>query len=89
MASLNMASMDAEFDEELRLWGKETANILKHMKEMGGEWVDKNVPKRNMRLSFLNKSGKEVRFELEGSEIEERIARNRYIFYVKRMSLLK
>ena len=56
---------------------------------MGNEWVDKNIPRRDLRLSFLNKSGKLVKFVLEGSEIEEKITNNRYLLYVKKMSILK
>lgn len=89
MANFNMSSMDGEFEEELREWTLETREILKHQKDMGGQWVDENIPKRNMRLSFLNKSNKEVRFELSESEIEEKIAGNRYLFYVNRISILK
>lgn len=87
--NFNMASMDGEFEEELREWNTETYNILKYSQKMGNEWVDKNIPRRDLRLSFLNKSGKLVKFVLEGSEIEEKITNNRYLLYVKKMSILK
>ena len=87
--NFNMASMDGEFEEELREWNTETYNILKYRQKMGNEWVDKNIPRRDLRLSFLNKSGKLVKFVLEGSEIEEKITNNRYLLYVKKMSILK
>ena len=87
--NFNMASMDGEFEEELREWNTETYNILKYSKKMGDEWVDKNIPRRDLRLSFLNKSGKLVKFVLEGSEIEEKITNNRYLLYVRKMSILK
>lgn len=79
----NMSSMDAEFEEELRGWNSETNTILKYSQKMGEEWVNKNIPKRNLRLSFLNKSNKEVKFILENSEIEEKISKNRYLLYVQ------
>lgn len=87
--NFNMASMDGEFEEELREWNTETYNILKYSQKLGSEWVDKNIPRRDLRLSFLNKSGKLVKFVLEGSEIEEKITNNRYLLYVKKMSILK
>lgn len=87
--NFNMASMDGEFEEELREWNTETHNILKYSKKMGDRWVDKNIPRRDLRLSFLNKSGKLVKFVLEGSEIEEKITNNRYLLYVRKMSILK
>ena len=87
--NFNMASMDGEFEEELREWNTETYNILKYSQKMGNEWVDKNIPRRDLRLSFLNKSGKLVKFVLEGSGIEEKITNNRYLLYVKKMSILK
>ena len=87
--NFNMASMDGEFEEELREWNTETYNILKYSQKMGNEWVDKNIPRRDLRLSFLNKSGKLGKFVLEGSEIEEKITNNRYLLYVKKMSILK
>ena len=87
--NFNMASMDGEFEEELREWNTETYNILKYSKKMGDEWVDRNIPRRDLRISFLNKSGKLVKFVLEGSEIEEKITNNRYLLYVRKMSILK
>ena len=85
----NMSSMDGEFEEELRQWNIETNNIIKYGPKMGEEWVNKNIPKRNLRLSFLNKSNKEVKFVLENSEIEEKLSKNRYLLYVNKMQILK
>ena len=98
MAHLDMKNIDGEFEEEVREWAKETLNILLAGKEIiknGGtnadmnKFIDMNIPKRNMRLSFNNKSGKRVNFILNGCEIEKKIAKNRYLFYVKRMEMLK
>lgn len=85
----NMTSMEGEFEEEFRAWNNETVTILRHGQQMGKEWVDKNIPKRNLRLSFLNKSNKEVNFTLENSEIEEKVSPNRYLLYVQRMQIIK
>lgn len=82
-------SMDAEFTEEMSQWNSETNSILKHGKQMGEEWVNKNIPKRDLQLSFLNKSNKEVRFKLEKCEIEEKISQNGYLLYVQCMKILK
>ena len=71
-AQLNMSSMDGEFEEELRQWNIETGNILKYAGKIGDEWVNKNIPMREMRLSFLNKSNKEVQFIIANSIIEEK-----------------
>ena len=88
-AQFNMSSMDGEFEEELRQWNIETGNILKYADKMGEEWVNKNIPRRDLRLSFLNKSNKEVKFILENSEIEEKLSKNRYLLYVNKMQILK
>ena len=56
---------------------------------MGEKWIDTNIPRRDLRLSFINKSGNEVTFQLEGSEIEEKLSKRRYIFYVRKMQLVK
>lgn len=88
-AQFNMSSMDGEFEEELRQWNIETGNILKYAGKMGEEWVNKNIPRRDLRLSFLNKSNKEVKFVLENSEIEEKLSKNRYLLYVNKMQILK
>ena len=88
-AQFNMSSMDGEFEEELRQWNIETGNILKYSGKMGEEWVNKNIPRRDLRLSFLNKSNKEVKFVLENSEIEEKLSKNRYLLYVNKMQILK
>ena len=88
-AQFNMSSMDGEFEEELRQWNIETGNILKYAGKMGEEWANKNIPRRDLRLSFLNKSNKEVKFVLENSEIEEKLSKNRYLLYVNKMQILK
>jgi len=97
-AHFNTEDMDAEFEEELRQWAKETLNILVAGREMvkkgasradGDMFVEKNIPRRDMRLSFLNKSGSMVNFILRECEVEKKIAKNRYIFYVKRMDMLR
>ena len=97
-AHFDMAEMEGEFEEELREWAKETLNILMASKEIiknGGSkqesdvFVERNIPRRELRLSFLNKSGKRVNFVLKDCEVERKIAKNRYLFYVKRMEILK
>lgn len=94
----DMSEMEGEFEEELREWAKETLNILMASREIiknGGSkqeselFVERNIPRRELRLSFLNKSGKRVNFVLKACEVEQKIARNRYLFYVKRMEILK
>ena len=85
----NISTMEGEFEEELSSWERETSNILSYAKEMGEKWIDKNIPRRDLRLSFINKSGNEVTFQLEGSEIEEKLSKRRYIFYVRKMQLVK
>ena len=97
-AHFNMQSMDAEFEEELREWAKETLNILRYSREMISKgvsrqdsemFVERNIPRRDLRISFLNKSNKRVNFVLRSCEVEQKLARNRYLFYVKRMEILK
>ena len=97
-AHFDMKNMDAEFEEELVAWARETLNILRVSREMrkGGAsrqesdmFVEKNIPRRELRLSFLNKSGNRVNFVLKACEIEQKIARNRYLLYVKRMEILR
>lgn len=97
-AHFDMKEMEGEFEEELREWAKETINILiagKGIVKNGGSkqeselFVEKNIPRRELRLSFLNKSGKRVNFVLKDCEVEQKIAKNRYLLYVKRMEILK
>ena len=94
----DMKEMEGEFEEELREWAKETLNILLAGREItknGGSkeesdvFVERNIPRRELRLSFLNKSGKRVSFVLKECEVEQKIAKNRYLFYVKRMEMLR
>lgn len=87
--NFNESGMDAEFEEELSNWNVETKNILKAGAKYGNEWIDKNIPRREMRLSFQNKSNKTVNFILEKCEIEDKISRNRYVLYVNKMQILK
>lgn len=98
MAHFDMSSMDSEFEEELKCWSHETLNILRYSREMLKNgisrndtdiFIEKNIPRKNLRLSFLNKSNKRVNFILKSCEIEQKIAKNRYLLYVKRMEILK
>lgn len=98
MAHFDTKLMDGEFEEEIREWAKETLNILMAGKEIsqksgsrheGDVFVEKNIPRRDMKLSFKNKSGQTVDFLLNSCEIEKKIAKNRYLFYVKKMTRLK
>lgn len=98
MAHFNLSDMDGEFEEEISGWAKETINILKYSnelfqkngsREIADKFIDVNIPRRDMKLSFLNKSGKRVDFILSRCEIERKIAKNRYLFYVKKMNILK
>lgn len=97
-AHFDMSNMEADFEEELREWGRETLNIRKYSREMFNKgvskneiynFIEKNIPRRDLRLSFSNKSNKRVNFTLKSCEIEQKIGRNRYVFYVKRMEMLK
>lgn len=95
---LDTKEMSPEFEEEIREWSKETINIYLASREImskGGTkhdselFVEKNIPRRELRLSFLNKSGKRLNFVLKECEIEHKVAKNRYLIYVKRMDMLK
>lgn len=94
----DMSTMDGEFEEELRGWAHETLNILRYSREMiqkgvskndSDNFIERNIPRKDLRLSFLNKSNKRVNFTLKSCEIEQKIAKNRYLLYVKRMEILK
>jgi hypothetical protein len=94
----DMMKMDAEFEEEIKGWAKETLNIYKVGNDMvkngsssydRDEFIERNIPRRDLRISFLNKSGKRVNFSLMSCEVERKVARNRYLIYVKKMEILK
>lgn len=94
----DMSTMDGEFEEELRGWAHETLNILRYSREMlkngssrsdSDNFLERNIPRKDLRISFLNKSNKRVNFVLKSCEIEQKIAKNRYLLYVKRMEILK
>lgn len=97
-AHFNMKDVEPEFEEEIREWAKETLNIYIAGDEMvkkgysstdKDRFLEEHIPRRELRLSFKNKSGKMVNFCLKSCEIERKIARNRYLLYVKRMEMLK
>jgi len=98
MVHFDMREMDAEFEEEIREWAKETLNIYlagRDVIKRGGsaadrdKFIERNIPRRELRLSFLNKSGNRVNFVLRACEVEKKIAKNRYLLYVKKMDILK
>jgi len=97
-AQINLNKADFIFEEELRQWYKETQNIHiagRQLMKQGGSkqekdmFIEQNIPRRQMRLSFLNNSEKRVNFVLRECEIEEKLTQTRYLFYVKRMEILK
>lgn len=96
--SFDFNNTDEVFIEEVRQWIKETQNIYiasREIKKKGGSsndvdmFIETNLPRRDLRLSFLNKSNQRVNFILRACEIEEPIAKNRFILYVKNMEILK
>lgn len=96
--SFNFANTDEIFIEEIRQWAKETQNIYlasREIRQKGGSkqdadlFIEMNIPKRDLRLSFLNKSNQRVNFILRECEIEEPIAKNRFLLYVKNMEIMK
>jgi hypothetical protein len=98
MVHFDLKDMEAEFEEEIREWAKETLNIYlagRDMLKNGASpsdrdvFIEKNSPRREMRRSFLNKSGNRVNFVLRSCEVEKKIAKNRYLLYVKKMEILK
>lgn len=84
-----MSSMEGEFEEELRMWNNETRNILTLGKDMGNDWIEEHIPRRDLKLNFLNKSNKEVSFKLTDCEIEKKLGENQFILYVNKMVILK
>ena len=86
------SSKDGKFEEELSQWWKDTRAVLIEGKKFGSkcdEWLDRYIPKRDMKLSFLNKSNVRVTFTLEGVELEEKINNKDYVLYVSKMSYQK
>ena len=83
------SSKDGKFEEELSQWWKDTRAVLFEGKKFGDEWIDRYIPKRDMKLSFLNKSNVRVTFILEGTEIEEKINGRDYVLYVSKMTYQK
>ena len=89
LVKFNMSSMEGEFEEELRMWNDETRNILTLGKDMGNDWIEEHIPRRDLKLNFLNKSNKEVSFKLTDCEIEKKLGENQFILYVNKMVILK
>ena len=86
MAHFQSGDMDGEFEEEIKEWAKETFNILLCGKEIsnksgssveGDTFIENNIPRRDMKLSFRNKSGRLLTFLLSKCEIEKKINRRR------------
>ena len=58
-------------------------------KNVAEEFFSDNVPKRDMRISFINKSGKEVTLDAFDCEVERKVSQNRYAIYVNQMAFKK
>lgn len=80
-------SVDGQFEEEMKQWWKDTRAVLEVGKKLGGAWIDKNIPKKDMKVTFLNKSNQRVTFILEGTEIETRNSSTDYVLFVNKMTL--
>ena len=82
-------SSDGRFEEEMKQWWIDSKAILEEGKKRGGAWIDQYIPKKTMKLSFLNKSNKRITFSLDDVEIEERVADRDYVLFVKSMSYIQ
>ena len=85
-------SRDGKFEEELSQWWKDTRAVLIEGRKFGdkcNEWLDRYLPKRDMKVSFLNKSNVKVTFILKGVELEEKINNKDYVLYVNKMTYQK
>jgi hypothetical protein len=88
---------DAEFEEELRIWWEETDKINKYGKELAShegqqtadDWIDKYIPRRDLKMSFTNKAKRNVTFLMQKCEIMKKYDRNTYCMYVNQMFLEK
>lgn len=91
------STMDAEFEEDISKWYKETKNLMQYHPKMiknkgrqyADDWLDKNIPRRKMRMTFINKSNIPINCELDDCEIFERPTKNDYVIYVKKLQILR
>lgn len=89
---------DDDFEEELNIWYKETCNIKKYIEEESGpnatmaekdKMLDDTIPRRDMKMEFMNKSHQRLSWVLEKCEIEQKLNNTAYRIYVNKMVLEK
>lgn len=88
LVEFDMDTPEEEFETELSLWKKEHENINKYKSVQGEEWAWVNEPKRNVKVSFVNKSNETIYAVLENCKIMDMVSQNMYIIFVEKISLI-
>lgn len=87
--SLDIESIDEEFETDFLVWTREHSNVNKLMPSKGEEWVLRNEPTRDLILSFINKSSDEVRVNMNGCKIVDIIGDNTFVMFVESAEFIK
>lgn len=88
LVEFDMDTPEEEFETELSLWKKEHENINQYKSIQGEEWAWVNEPKRNVKMSFINKANETIYAVLENCKIMDIVDRNMYILFVEKISLI-
>lgn len=57
---LDYTTISEEFEEELKSWENTHQNVKRLGTEHSAEWVNANLPRRNLYVSFKNKANEDV-----------------------------
>ena len=79
---------DDDFIGEITMWVREHNSVGKYASINGNEWAWKTEPKRDMKMTFINKSGEKLYASLEGCKIMDIVGSNSMIIYINRLRLI-
>ncbi len=88
LVEFDETSEDDDFIGEITMWVREHNSVGKYASVNGDEWAWKTEPKRDMKMTFINKSGEKLYASLEGCKIMDIVGSNSMIIYINRLRLI-
>lgn len=88
MVELDIDSSDEDFETECSIWKSEHDRINSYIEKTSESWVAMNEPKRNLKMSFTNNAGEDVKALLVNCKIMDVPENGVLIIYVEKMTLI-
>jgi len=88
MVELDDDVSEDEFISEISLWVKEHNGINKYKEFKGEDWAWVNEPKRNIKISLVNKADETIYGNIENCKIMDIVDGRTMIIYIEKFTLI-